>query len=153
MRGASRWATGRRDLKGLVGPSTRVPWRGRAFNAARTAELLRRRFAPWQRFDAWSELRLDVVIPVSGSDALVLPLVIDALRRNLRHPIGKVIVVTAGGSEAADIAAAHGAAVVDEDAVLPLRRSDLAFYRVEPWDRSGWLFAQLLKLDADDLST
>ena len=148
----SRRAIALADLRELAAPSTRASWRGRGFNAARTAELAWYRFVPWPRFDTRSGMPLDVVIPVGGQDARTLPLVVESVRRNLRHPVGRVIVVTAAGSDAADEAGDLGTEVVDEAGVLPIRRSDLAFYRVEPWDRSGWLFAQLLKLNVDALS-
>lgn len=148
----SPWETGLSDLKEFVDPEKRVQGRGFAFNAARTAELIWRRFGPGQGFDRRSDLRLDVVIPVAPDDTVVLPLTIAGLRRNLMHPLGKITVVTVAGSEAHKVAAELGCAVVDEDTVLPVRRTDIE-YRVEYWgDRSGWLFAQLLKLSADKFS-
>jgi hypothetical protein len=148
----STWKTGISDLKEFLAPDRRVPGRGMAFNAARTTELVWRRFGPVQGFDRRSDLRLDVVIPVAGTDTAVLPLTIAGLRRNLAHPLGKIMVVTEAGSEAHQVAAELGCDVIDQDTVVPVRRTDLD-YRVEPWDRSGWLLAQLLKLSVDTLST
>ena len=59
-----------------------------------------RRFGPVQGFDRRSDVPLDVVIPVAGTDTAVLPLTIAGLRRNLAHPLGKIMVVTEAGSEA-----------------------------------------------------
>ena len=60
--------------------------------------------------------------------------------------------VTQVDSEAHRVAAQLGCEVADEETVVPVRRADID-YRVEPWDRSGWLLAQLLKLSAETLST
>ncbi len=132
----STWRTGLSDLKDFVAPESRAHNRGFAFNAARTAELVWRRFAPGQGFDSYSDLRLDVVIPVAATDTDVLPLTVAGLRRNLAHPLGRIIVVTVAGSEADRVATDLGCDVIDEDTVVPVRRSNLD-YRVEPWDRSG----------------
>ena len=148
----STWKTGISDLKEFLAPERRVPGRGIAFNAARTTELGWRRFGPVQGFDRRSDVPLDVVIPVAGTDTAVLPLTIAGLRRNLAHPLGKIMVVTEAGSEAHQVAAELGCDVIDQDTVVPVRRTDLD-YRVEPWDRSGWLLAPLLKLSVDTLST
>jgi hypothetical protein len=148
----SRWRTARSDCKDLVAPRTRADGRGLAFNTRRTTGLLWRRFGPGQGFDTSSDLRLDVVIPVAGIDTKVLPLTVAGLRRNLSHPLGRIVVVTEAGSEADRVATQLGCDVIDEDTVVPVRRSDLD-YRVGPLDRSGWLFAQLLKLNVDTLSS
>jgi hypothetical protein len=146
----SIWSTGLSDLKTFVTPRARGE--GFAFNAGRTTELVWRRFGPGQQFDQSSELPLDVVIPVADSDAAVLPLTVASVRRNLTHPVKKIIVITAVGSEAHIVAEQLGCYVIDEDTVVPVRRTNLD-YRVGPWDRSGWLFQQFLKLSVDTLST
>jgi hypothetical protein len=140
------------EFKDLVGPGSRADGHGFTFNAIRRTGLVWRRFGPGQGFDESSDLRLDVVIPVAGIDTAVLPLTVAGLRRNLNHPLGRIIVVTVAGSEAHRVASQLGCDVIDEDSVVPLRRSDLD-YRVGTLDRSGWLFAQLVKLNVDTLST
>lgn len=148
----STWGAALSDLRDLTAPRKLVPGRSTAFNVARTTELLWRRYGPARGFDRTSPLKLDVLIPVADTDTSVLPLTVEGLRRNLSHPLGKIIVVTKADSEAHRVAAELGCEVVDEETVVPVRRADID-YRVEPWDRSGWLLAQLLKLNAETLST
>ena len=148
----STWGAALSDLRDFTAPRNLVPGRGTAFNVARITELLWRRYGPAQGFDRSSQLKLDVVIPVASTDTSVLPLTVEGLRRNLAHPLGKITVVTQADSEAHRVAAQLGCEVVDEEKVVPVRRTDIE-YRVEPWDRSGWLLAQFLKLSAETLST
>lgn len=133
-------------------PTTRwVESESTAFNVARSAELIRVRAVP-QRVDRRSELPIDVLIPVAGVDWDVLRVTIDGVRRNLAHPVGTIWIVTSLGSKAAAVADELGCEVVDEQAVLPIRREDID-YRAGAVDRSGWLFQQLLKLSADTISS
>ena len=148
----STWGSALSDFRDLTAPRTRVRARGTAFNGARTTELLWRRYGLARGFDRTSPLKLDVLIPVASTDTSVLPLTVEGLRRNLAHPLGKIIVVTQADSDAHRLAAELGCEVIDEETVVPVRRADID-YRVEPWDRSGWLLAQLLKLSAEIVST
>jgi Family of unknown function (DUF6492) len=120
------------------------------FNVARSAELVGVRAVP-QRLDARSALPLDVIIPVAEADCDVLGVTIEAVMRNLAHPVGTIWAVTAPGSKAAKVADDLGCEVVDERGVLPITRDDIS-YQFGSFDRSGWLFQQLLKLSADTIS-
>jgi hypothetical protein len=144
--------TGLTDLRLLLGNGIRAQGRSATFNAARTAELVWRRFGIGQRFDPTSELRLDVVIPAAEGDSEVLPLAVAGLRRNLTHPFGRIIVVAAVGGKVQRVATQLGCEVVDEDTVLPVSAADID-YRLGDTDRSGWLFAQLIKLSPDLVSS
>jgi hypothetical protein len=117
---------------------------------ARSAELVRVRAVP-QRVDRRSALRLDVIIPVAEADCDVLRVTIEGVTRNLAHPVGTIWAVTALGSKAAKVADDLGCEVVDERGVLPITRDDIR-YQFGSFDRSGWLFQQLLKLSADTIS-
>lgn len=151
-RARSTLRTSLSDLTRILGPWSWARDCGLTFNVGRTAELLRNRFGTEQDFDSISNLRLDVVIPAADKDSEVLPLTVSGIRRNLAHPLGKIVVVAALGSRVGEVAAKLDCEVIDEDAILPLRKADL-HYQVEGVDRSGWLFQQLIKLSADTLST
>lgn len=131
--------------------TTWIPEKSLAFNVARQAEMARIRTG-FRHTDLRSDLPLDVYIPAAEHDCDVLGVAIEALKRNLAHPVEVIWVVTALGSKAARIAEEHGCRVVDEDTVLPIVRTDIE-YRVGSDDRSGWLFQQLLKLHADAVSS
>lgn len=45
-----------------------------------------------------------------------------------------------------------GCTFIDENTVLPITKKDI-HYRSRTWERSGWLFQQLLKLNGDKLCT
>ncbi len=131
-----------------------VPGKSLAFNLARSAELLRIR-AGSRHTDSRSQLHLDVLIPAAEGDRDVLGVTIQGLRRNLAHPVGTIWVVADPALKSAQVAEALGCRVVDEGSVLPIVRADIDYqveYQGESVDRSGWLFAQLLKLSADTIS-
>lgn len=43
-----------------------------------------------------------------------------------------------------------GCKLIDENKVLPITKKDI-HYRSKKWEKSGWLFQQLLKLSGDSL--
>ncbi len=91
-----------------------------------------------------SSLPLDVVIPAAAKDSEVLPYTVEGLRRNLRHPVGTVFVIGEADAALREVVQKIGASFVDENAMLPLQRTDIE-YTVDSVDRSGWLFQKLLK--------
>jgi glycosyltransferase involved in cell wall biosynthesis len=100
--------------------------------------------------EAESEVRLDVVYVVADADGGTLPVSVESVRRNLRHPIGDIFLISPRDSELETLARRLGCRYVREEEVLELRKSDIQ-YRDTAWDRSGWLFQQILKLGADSL--
>jgi len=95
-----------------------------------------------------SSIPLDVVIPAADKDLDVLPYAIAGLRRNLRHPIGQIFVVTPPSARAASICRRQHCTHVDERSVLK-RPSGASNLVVDGIDRSGWLYQQFLKWNAD----
>ncbi len=94
--------------------------------------------------DVSSSLAIDVVIPAAAKDAETVPYCIEGVRRNLKHPLGSIFVIGETDAGLRDVVQRTGARFVDENAMLPLRRTDIA-YVVDGIDRSGWLFQKLLK--------
>ena len=94
--------------------------------------------------DVSSPLAIDIVIPAAAKDAETVPYCVEGVRRNLRHPIGSIFVIGEADAGLRDVVHGIGARFVDENAMLPLRRTDIA-YTVDGIDRSGWLFQKLLK--------
>ncbi|MEF2967860.1 DUF6492 family protein [Paenibacillus sp. M1] len=91
---------------------------------------------------------IDVLIPAIEKDLGTLPYVIDALRAKVLHPIGQIIIIAPKRQKMIDFCRAKGCRFVDENAVLPLTKKDIS-YGSAKWERSGWLFQQLLKLSGD----
>ena len=98
--------------------------------------------------DIWSDVPLDIVFVAADQDLAVLPLAVEGVRRNLRHPIKEIAIVAPGESRIKKLAPKIGCRYVCEDDVIQLRRRDIK-YTVKGVDRSGWLLQQLLKLGAD----
>lgn len=90
------------------------------------------------------DLHLDVVIPVAEKDLEVLPVALEGIRENVRHPIDKIIVVSRGSREAEELYRYLGCEFCDETNCVDVPRSDIE-YVVDGEDRSGWLFQQFVK--------
>ncbi|WP_373430068.1 DUF6492 family protein [Paenibacillus sp. GD4] len=93
---------------------------------------------------------IDVFIPAIDKDLPTLPYVIDAVRKYVRHPIGKIHIVAPMSKQIRALCAKKGCKFVHEHRVLPIRKSYID-YRSRTWDRSGWLYQQLLKLNGDTI--
>ncbi|MBN2983648.1 MULTISPECIES: DUF6492 family protein [Cohnella] len=93
---------------------------------------------------------IDVIIPAIEKDLGTLPHVIDSVRRMVKHPIGKFMIIAPDTKRMRALCARKNCAFVHENAVLPIAKKDIR-YRSARWERSGWLFQQLLKLGSDRL--
>lgn len=91
---------------------------------------------------------IDVLIPAIEKDLPNLPFAIDSLRKMVRHPIGRIYVVSPRSRSIEQLCRTKGCTFVDENTVLPLTVKDIR-YRSSRWNRSGWMFQQLLKLSGD----
>ncbi|TYP73127.1 DUF6492 family protein [Paenibacillus methanolicus] len=97
-----------------------------------------------------SGIRIDVLIPAISKDLRTLPHVVEAVRRHSRHPVGDVVIVAPREEAILAACRANGWRFVDENTVLPITKKHI-HYRSARWERSGWLFQQLLKLSGDKL--
>ncbi|ASA25255.1 DUF6492 family protein [Paenibacillus donghaensis] len=95
---------------------------------------------------------IDVLIPAIEKDLVTLPYVVDALREQVKHPIGRILIVAPRKQRLLDFCRDKHCTFVDENTVLPISKKDI-HYRSRTWERSGWLFQQLLKLNGDKLCT
>lgn len=94
--------------------------------------------------------RIDVLIPAIEKDLGTLPLVIDGIRKYVKHPIGEILIVAPKRKRILELCRKKGCRFVHEDTVLPITKKDI-HYQSNTWDRSGWLYQQLLKLSGDTL--
>lgn len=94
--------------------------------------------------------RIDIVIPAIEKDLATLPHVIDALRKQVQHPIGQILIIAPRKKRIMELCHKKGCRFVDEDTVLPITKKDI-HYSSSRWERSGWLYQQLLKLGAAKL--
>jgi hypothetical protein len=98
--------------------------------------------------DIWSDVPLDIVFVAADQDLDLLPLAVEGVRRNLRHPIKDIAIVGPADSRVKQHARQISCRYVCEHDVLPIRKRDIK-YTVKGVDRSGWLLQQFLKLGAD----
>jgi hypothetical protein len=97
-----------------------------------------------------STTSIDILIPAIEKDLGTLPYVIDSVRKHVKHPIGEILIVAPRKERILELCLKKGCKFVDEDTVLPITKKHIN-YRSKKWERSGWLFQQLLKLGGDTL--
>lgn len=104
------------------------------------------------RTEPASSVPMDVLIPAIPRDAEVVPLVIEGIRKNVRHPVGSVYLVGPAHEGLREVARNAGAQFVDEWEMLPL---GLKQFRFSPRgiDRRGWILQQLIKLSGFNISS
>ncbi|USB33781.1 DUF6492 family protein [Paenibacillus sp. YPG26] len=91
---------------------------------------------------------IDVLIPAIEKDLGTLPFVIDGIRSYVQHPIGTIYIVSPESARIRSLCRTKNCTFVHEHHVLPITKKDIT-YRSSTWDRSGWLYQQLLKLNGD----
>ncbi|WP_138493591.1 DUF6492 family protein [Paenibacillus pinistramenti] len=91
---------------------------------------------------------IDVLIPCIEKDLGTLPYVIDHIRRYVQHPIGQIYIVSPESSRIRKLCARKKCVFVNERSVLPITKKDI-HYSSSRWNRSGWLYQQLLKMNGD----
>lgn len=101
---------------------------------------------------AESKTKIDVLIPAIEKDLGTLPYVIDAVRKHVKHPIGSIMIVSPNSQKIKEVCRQKGCRFIDESTVLPITKKHIR-YRSKKWDRSGWLYQQLLKLGGDSLGS
>ncbi|WP_027084634.1 DUF6492 family protein [Cohnella panacarvi] len=96
-------------------------------------------------------MKIDVVIPAIDKDLGTLPYSIDSVRKYVAHPIGRIYIVAPSSNAIQALCKRKGCTFVHESNVLPLRKHHI-HYRSKRWDRSGWLYQQLLKLGSSSIT-
>lgn len=99
-----------------------------------------------------SNTKLDVLIPAIEKDLETLPYVIDAVIKQVKHPIGQILIVAPKLKSIMELCKRKGCKFIDENKVLPITKKDI-HYRSKKWERSGWMLQQLLKMSGDTLCT
>ena len=94
------------------------------------------------------EIDIDVIITVHNKDLALLPIVVESIKKNIKHKIGTIYIIT---TDVSKIPKNIGCKVVHEDSVLDLKKTSIG-YSVDGIDRSGWIYQQFIKLSADSIS-
>jgi hypothetical protein len=93
---------------------------------------------------------IDLVILSSQKDLDMLPDVINACRAHSLNKLREIFVIAKQSSQVMTLCSIFNVSFVDENTLLPLKRSDILFVACGV-DRSGWIWQQLLKLGASTL--
>lgn len=102
-----------------------------------------------------SNVKIDIVIPSIDKDCETLGYVLDSIRKFIRHPIGKIFIISpANSTKIKQLCLLKNCVFVDEDTLLPITKKDISYSPSNTefpsgLDRSGWVFQQLLKWAAD----
>ncbi len=103
-------------------------------------------------FNRPSSVPLDIIIPATEKDIEVLPFSIRSMKEFVRHPIGKIFIVSPESDPVRKLCVELGTEFILETTISPLKKSEIGF-KIEGQDRSGWLLQQFIKLNSDHLST
>ncbi len=93
---------------------------------------------------------IDILIPAIDKDLGTLPHVIDAARKHVKHPIGRIWIVAPKSNRIIKLCKIKKCAFVNENKVLPITKDNIR-YRSKRWEKSGWMFQQLLKMSGDTI--
>lgn len=91
---------------------------------------------------------IDIVIPTITKDFDTLRTVTTQLKKNLQNKIKNIYIVSINKDEVINFCKENGFIFVNENDVLNYSKQKID-YKVSEIDRSGWLFQQLIKLNAD----
>jgi hypothetical protein len=99
-----------------------------------------------------SDQRIDVIIPAAPKDVAILPYCIDGVKRNIRHPIPNIFIVSPASKEIQDLCDRKRCTFVEERRLVDMDPRDINLV-VSGQDRSSWIYQQLLKWSGDALAT
>jgi hypothetical protein len=95
-----------------------------------------------------SDLPIDVLIPAAEKDANVLSLAVQGIRRNIRHPIAQIFIVSPDSARIREVCRENRCEFVPEKELVALAPESIGLV-VNGVDRSRWIFQQFLKLSGD----
>jgi hypothetical protein len=98
-----------------------------------------------------SQLPIEVIIPAAEKDAAVLPYVIAGVRKNIRHPITRIRIVSPKSTQIQKVCFKKNCQFVDERSVLDVTPESINL-KINGVDRSTWIFQQFLKWSGDKFS-
>jgi hypothetical protein len=101
---------------------------------------------------AASSLAIDIFIPVIEKDLNVLPHVIQGIKTHLKHPLKNIYIVAPNVDAIKNSAIQADCIFVDETTVCTITKKEINFL-VNGYDRSGWIYQQLLKFNFDKIGS
>jgi hypothetical protein len=96
-----------------------------------------------------SLLPVEIVICVVEKDYPTLPLTIESIRKNLKHPIEKIHLISPYTIEIVKMAEELNCNFINESEILPFDLDEISYITIAGTDRSRWLFKQLIVMAVD----
>ncbi len=94
---------------------------------------------------------IDIVIPTILKDEIITKNVIDSTKF-IKHKINKIFLICPKNDKNIAFCKKNNCIFIDEDTVTPYTKQNLK-EKFNSWNRSNWIFQQLLKLGADSFVT
>src|SRR5512146_142371 len=133
MRRSHGW-TSRRSPDSSVGRRRKMPIPTRPLTGAGERLLFY-----LSQMSIQSDLRIDVVVPAAEKDLDVLPCAIDGVRRNIRHPVTNIFIVSPLSGPLQALCKRKGCTFVDERSLVDMDPRGLGLV-TNGLDRSTWIY-------------
>jgi hypothetical protein len=99
-----------------------------------------------------SSVKIDIYSPMLEKDLLTSPYVLDSMRKNIKHPIGNIYIISPNSEKIKSLCLENKCEWIDENIVSPVPREEIN-YIVNGKNRNGWLMQQFIKLSADKFAS
>lgn len=109
-------------------------------------------YKKWVEPAGTSKLALDIIIPVVEKDINALPEVIAGVKKHIKHPIAGIYIIAPQSQLIKNVAESNDCIFVDEQTICNTDKAKINFV-VNGYNRSGWIYQQLLKLNFDKIGT
>jgi hypothetical protein len=97
-----------------------------------------------------SKMPIDVVIPAIEKDLLTLPYVIDGVRKNIKHPISNIFIISPLSEKIQELCIEKNCVFINERSVIDVNPESLNIF-IQGVDRSKWYYQQFLKWSGNRL--
>ena len=98
-----------------------------------------------------SDVKIDILIPTIEKDLPILTHAIAFAKKNILHPIGQIYIVGQKNEKIKKFCEENSCLFVNEDKIFPFTAKDIHYVTRGMINRNGWLFQQLIKLNADKI--
>ena len=99
-----------------------------------------------------SEMPIDVIIPAIERDLEILSYTIDGVRKNVKHPISKIIIVSPASEKLQELCSEKECVFVNERSLLDIDPKSINLI-IQGIDRSKWIYQQFLKWSGDRITS
>jgi hypothetical protein len=98
-----------------------------------------------------SDIKIDIIIPTIEKDLFSLEFLLISINKYLKHRIGNIYIVAPNEQQIVLLVNKFGCIHLIEQHLDLISKSEINYYHNNV-NRSGWIFQQLIKLNADSIS-